>query len=365
MRPNQVFRLAVALLAASTFAGCTLEPSALLPRPTAARTRDPSPTTELRTLPRVVVPVLAQIEMRSGQFDVALVESTGELYVGSQDVDTITVIDAADGRVVDTLAGGFDPGSIVPDQSAGVVYVADIDDRGTGGVTVIDAQSHGFVDRIQLPGTDGAWRMALDASRHRLFVTSNDGRISVVDTRARRFIRSIKVDAFPEGVAVEADEGTVFISDAGGIAGIDTETLRVLNRVQSGGRGMLTVDDEAGMLFAANQGEGTVTVFDTATLDVLRTIRVASSGDRWGPWHVALDPSVRRAYVCGGVGVISVLDLETLDVLEMLAPEPGAQQAFGTYAVVDTATNSVFITSFGPGTEGPDGPGFVHEIERR
>ena len=355
---------AAVLVTAATLSGCVSQPPEPLPRPTAAETLSPSPLIRLSAVPQTVVPILAEIEARSGNESLAVLEGAGELYLSSQHADTVTVIDTSTHRV-DIIACGQDPADVLADPMTGLVYVSDNNNRGTGGVTVIDADTHGVVSRIELPGTRRAWRMALDSERHRLFITSNDGRVSVIDTQARRVIGSIKVDPNPDGVAVESDEGLAYVSDDGGIAVIDVDSLRIVDRVEAGGPGRLTVDDDAGLLFAANSGMGmgTVTVFETATLDVVRRINTVYPSDQWGPWQVILDIPARRAYVTGGIDFMTVIDLDRLEVVETLAPSADSRLAFGIYAAVDPSTDSVFVTSWWPENEADTG--FIHVIERR
>jgi YVTN family beta-propeller protein len=356
MRTGHFPALAV-LVAAATITGCTAQQQEPVPRPTTA---DAAP--DWRTSPPTVVPMLDEIEVGAANRGMAIVAETGELWVTSQFEDTVTVIDIATRQVVDIIAAGQDPQDVVPDPSSGLVYVADNDDEVTAGVTVMDAATHGVVHRIALPGRQRAGRMALDPTRQLLFATSEDGWLSVIDTESRRVARSMQLDASPDGVAVDSDEGMAYVSDEGGLAVIDIDTLRVVDRVDGGGPGRLTMDDGAGLLYEANSDKGTVTVLDTATLDVVGQLPAVYSGDPWGPWQVILDTEARRAYVTGGIGLIALVDLDRLETIEVLEPEAGYGSAFGIFGAVDPSTDSVFVTAWSY----DDGEaGLIHVIERR
>jgi DNA-binding beta-propeller fold protein YncE len=269
MRAAPLSRLAL-LVAVAALTGCSSEQQNLFSVPTPAPTEAPAPAPAARSLPLAV-------------------------------------------------PGVHDPGSIVPDPATGLVYVADADALHRGRVTILSAATHRVVGRIELPGAQDAGPMALDQGSSLLFVTSSDGRLFVVDALLRRVVRSLRIGNDPAGVAVARNAKMAFVSDADGIAMIDTESLLILDRVRTESQGMVAIDEDAGLLFAVNEGNGTVTVLDLATHDVIRVLPAAYVGDRWEP-------------------------RDGLQAVETLVPGRGSRQAFGYRAIVDPATGTVFIT---------------------
>jgi YVTN family beta-propeller protein len=138
----------------------------------------------------------------------------------------------------------------------------------------------------------------------------------VLDAGTGRLVRKIQVDADPAGVAVDSEHGVAFVSDRTSIKAIDTATLRIVDEVGRAGPCHLTVYEDGAMLLMANESNGSVTLINTVSRKVARTVVIGGRG----PFDVAVDRSARRAYATGGQGsAIAVIDLGERRLAELLA----------------------------------------------
>jgi len=278
--------------------------------------------------------------------DLAVYPVTGDVYVANTADDTVSIIDSTAHRVTDTVRVGHEPDDITIDPTTGLVYVSngggeeDADqDRWTGSVSVVDAETRRVVDTIVF--AHGKWPggLAVDPSTHSLFVTNSDGTVSVIDTHTNEVIATVEVGRSPASVAVSpaANEAYVVNGNGGTVSVIDTRAYEVVHTIQGSG-GDIAVDPSAGVLFLGNEGDGTVTVLDAHTREPVKIIRVGGRG----PFNVELDAEAARAYVTGAQDqTIAVLDTDSLEVVERIAlPLPGA--VFEN-PVVHVATDSVYL----------------------
>ena len=154
----------------------------------------------------------------------------------------------------------------------------------------------------------------VDAPYRRLFVANTDeGTVSVLDTRDGRLLRTIPVglpggphimnlvaDAPGGQVFVRTDDDALTVLDAGSGAVVRTLPLRPCSRG-------LAVDTRLAHVFVAECREGTVRVIDARTGRTLTTVQVGGQ-----PKEIAVNEQTARVFVLGGEpgggGRISMLD---------------------------------------------------------
>lgn len=156
-------------------------------------------------------------------------ELTGQLFVSHLALGTVTVLDAANGRLLKTIkvpTPGAVLHTVVVDQATQLVYVTDI---ANGLVDVISARSETVVGSINVGGHPHG--LALSQSLHRLWVSNvGTSQIDVIDTTNNRLIAKVNVGPDPWGVAYDPANQTVWSANTGitpagvPVAGGDTLT---------------------------------------------------------------------------------------------------------------------------------------------
>ena len=144
----------------------------------------------------------------------------------------------------------------------------------------------------------------------RYLYTADGGanRVSVLDTRAGRVVRSVRVGTQPLGVAVAPDGKTVYAANSGSgdVSVIDARTNRVVRTVPTGRfpSGVAVTRDGASV-YVTNELSG-VTVINAGNGTVQATLRSPS------PFSVTMSPKGDRAYVTGlGPGTLTAIDTGT------------------------------------------------------
>ncbi|MFQ5493978.1 MAG: hypothetical protein ACE5EX_01225 [Phycisphaerae bacterium] len=259
------------------------------------------------------------------------------LYAGVHSLDQIAVIDLEAGREIKRLAAGNGPETVVLEPRQGRVYVTNLlsnpvppDKPCRNEITVIDDRSARVVERIILEGAnigrgiaftkDGSLGVAAISRPKNLgpmvqvargWVVTNGLAVLSADGVAGPV--QLLVDqpnqayADPHDVAMTPDGRKVYLSCAGADTVIAVDTARLLKtvdearsdnlpyhadhlglsrryvtaRIRVGANPQaLAIGAQGRRLFVANRLDGTITVIDTATDNVLRSIALGGGDER-------------------------------------------------------------------------------------
>lgn len=168
-------------------------------------------------------------------------ERTAHVFVTNEGSHSVSILNARTGAVLQTVGVGF-PRDVAVDERAGRVVVAN---GAPGTVSLLDATSGAVLHTLDVGGDPDA--VAVDARTSRAFVTgtgTNDG--------LYRQLRSIG----PIRAALPDDYGYVTI--------LDTRSGRVLRTVHVGPSGTkgAAVDGHAGHAFVTNLAGNSVSMLD-------------------------------------------------------------------------------------------------------
>lgn len=145
----------------------------------------------------------------------------GRVYVGNAGEDSVTLVDASSGRVVDTvqLGGLGHPQSLALDDRLGRVYVTYALSPRKRAIAMLDASTGRLLGR--LAGTDdqplsGAYGIASDPERGWVYVTSG-GELLTLSASHLTILNRLPlgegtVSAGPFGMAVEPQSGALYLT---------------------------------------------------------------------------------------------------------------------------------------------------------
>ncbi len=173
----------------------------------------------------------AEVMVDDGPAEVTFAESGTYGFVANTDSDSVTILDASTGAVVETLSVG--------DAPVGA-----------------------------WPGTDG-----------RMYVDNEAGKsISVIDPRTRSIVGTFAL-GFTPGLAAIAPGGELWVTDTDGgkLVFLDAGTGTKRGELATGaGAHAIAFTADGAKAYVSNQAAGTVTAVDVATRSVLKTIAVGS-----------------------------------------------------------------------------------------
>jgi YVTN family beta-propeller protein len=265
-----------------------------------------------------------------------------------------------------------------------VYYVVTLNDDGT--VSVVDPL-FGFggsklLTLIELGGRGEDWVKTADGDR--IFITVPErGEVVVVETRSWEVAAHVAVGGRPTRIALHPNGETVWVgldaggSDGGGVAVLDTRTLRPRGPhprgfvATGGGPHALAFSAGGEVAFVTNAADGTVAVVDAVDLTVRRRITTGRE-----PTAIAYSDLAGAAYVAHRRdGRIAVLRPDAAEPVAWITAEPGLGPIRfppgGRYGfalnperdlahVIDGASNRIVQTGDLPG--GPDQVTFSREL---
>jgi YVTN family beta-propeller protein len=219
--------------------------------------------------------ILRTVDVGAYPESVAVDGPSGRIVVGNDD-GGVSVLEARSGRVLYTVKGGSSSGGALAavDTDAGHAFMSDF---GTG-VRMLDTRAGTILHTLMVGA--GLSAVAVDGRLRRAFVT--DARrqaVLVLDTRRGTVVQVVKVGPNPYAVAVDTQSGRVFVAwGAHRVSVLDARSGRVLRTLTGLGR-TIAVDEKTRRVFVANPSDDTVSVLDAWSATVLRRVRVGHVPD--------------------------------------------------------------------------------------
>lgn len=216
-------------------------------------------------------------------YSVAVSRKDGMLYVADQGNETVFQVNASTGATVRAYLVGSNPRGIAVDPSGRHVYVANM---ASSGMSIIDTTTNTVteVDFSSLSGTAFASPsgLALNLAGTRAYVT---------DPSVNHRLCRINLVSPPASVA-NAD--CVVVGDA------ENDSANPI---------AVALSPDGTRAYVSNRNEGSVSVVETATMTVVRTVALGYSTLN----GIAVSASGRRAYVGNAFGSIIVIDLTRIE----------------------------------------------------
>lgn len=127
---------------------------------------------------------------------IAVTPDGEEVWVGSNETGAVSVVASATGRIVATLRETTFPYRLAASPDGRRIAIVD----GMGNRLVIaDVATHAIVGGIELPSPRG---VAIGPDSRTAWVTLAGGRLATVDLETMSVLRTVAVEASPDGVAV-------------------------------------------------------------------------------------------------------------------------------------------------------------------
>jgi YVTN family beta-propeller protein len=210
-------------------------------------------------------------------------------YVTNNEDNTVSVIDTASKKVVDTISVKGYPKAIAVSPDGKKAYVGTND-----GVKIIDTQDEAVIDSIGEVGSLYAIAIAPD-NRQQLYVTSH-GKVLIINTETNKIVKTISVGNFNHAIAISPDGTQAYVTHDGSVSIIDTEKQKVTTTITVGefthAPDAVAFTPDGKQAYVAEQGK--ISVIDTAEKKIVATIDI---GKPFYPSGVVFTPDGKRAYV--------------------------------------------------------------------
>ncbi|MHB1035195.1 MAG: YncE family protein [Pirellulales bacterium] len=284
--------LAVGLLGISAFAGVSAAEKPLLEL--------------VRTLPMPGV---------EGRIDHLAVDVKGRrLFVAALGNNTLEVIDLEQSKRVRSVAGLREPQGIAWLAGLGRIAVAN---GGDGSCRFFDARTYEQVGSIDCQ--DDADNLRYDEPASRLYAGCGKGALVVIDPAKMAQVATVRLAGHPESFQLESKGSRIFINvpSARRIDVIDRGKQAVVAQwpmEDSRANFPMALDESNHRLLVGCREPARLVVLDTQSGKVVATVPCVGDTD-----DVFYDGRLRRVYVSGGEGAVSVFQQEDGDRYRLLA----------------------------------------------
>ncbi|MDQ3878871.1 MAG: YncE family protein [Actinomycetota bacterium] len=176
-----------------------------------------------------------------------------EIFVSNEAGASDTVVDARHDRVAATIHLGGEVGNTQYDATSGLIYVA-VQTTRQGQLVAIDPRSESVVDRMPLPGCDGAHGVYLDPVHEAGFVACEDNSTLVlVDLRHHEAVSSFSVGDRPDVLAFDPPRHRLYIASESGVLTVFAWEGSNVTKLDEGFAGpnahSVAVDPATGLIF--------------------------------------------------------------------------------------------------------------------
>jgi DNA-binding beta-propeller fold protein YncE len=266
-----------------------------------------------------------------GGFDQMAADVAGHrLFLAAEDNGTVEVIDTDACKRLRSVPGIGHPKWVVYRPESNRLYVS----SGDGPVHVLDSRS--FARITSFPFREASNNLRYDATTGELFVGVGRtfGGIGVIDTRRDRIAGEIALASAPKQFEVTADRILVNVPGANHVAVIDRKRKAVVARWRDGvppENVPMAFDRTRGRLFVGGQ-DGSLAVLDATSGRAVAAVPIAKDAD-----GVHYDEKRQRLYVSCGAGWLEVIRQRDADHYE----------AEGRVATAAGAATSLFAAARG------------------
>jgi YVTN family beta-propeller protein len=214
-------------------------------------------------------------------------------YITAQGADALSIVDLAQGRVVETVKIGKKPAGVAVASGGNRIYATNPESHSFS-VIERDQGAHRVVAEIAVGG--GPLGLALDPQGKRIFIADwYADQVHEFDAQSLKPTAAIKVGTSPAGMAADPDGAHLYVAnrESDTVSVIDLATRKTVATIPVGKAPFgVTYDATGPRVFVANVQSGDVSVIDPATFRETRRLKVRSF-----PYAVAVAANGDRIFV--------------------------------------------------------------------
>ncbi len=227
------------------------------------------------------------------------------LYVAEFGNNSVDVVDWRSRRVLRRIKGLDRPQGIGFSAATDTVYVAN---GGDGSVRVFRGDNAKEIGRIKLDSD--ADNILVDPRNGHVVVGYGHGGLAIIDPAKRNVIANVHLPAHPEGFAIDAASGHIFVNipDAGEIDVVDIDGGKIIGRwrnLRGADNYALAIDPKGPLLATIFRNPPLMVLYDRNKGEVLGTSPACRDAD-----GVFFDANHQRIYATCGGGEISLFTIQ-------------------------------------------------------
>ncbi|SHG96759.1 YncE family protein [Bradyrhizobium erythrophlei] len=225
------------------------------------------------------------------------------LFVAELGNASVGVVDLANRKLLQTIAGLKEPQGVGYEPSTDTLYVAN---AGDGSVRLFEGTEYKPKGQIEL-GSD-ADNVRVDTAANRIFIGYGSGALAVIDPAARSKVGDIPVKAHPEGFQIDPDTSQIFVNvpDAHGIAVVDRASQKQTGKwpiPDHGANFPMALDPVRRQVLVIFRAPAELGVFSIIGGKLIATAETCGDSD-----DLFIDAKRNRVYVSCGAGFLDVLE---------------------------------------------------------
>jgi DNA-binding beta-propeller fold protein YncE len=225
------------------------------------------------------------------------------LFVAELGNASVGVVDLANRKLLQTIAGLKEPQGVGYEPSTDTLYVAN---AGDGSVRLFEGTEYKPKGQIEL-GSD-ADNVRVDTAANRIFIGYGTGALAVIDPAARGKVGDIPVKAHPEGFQIDPDTSQIFVNvpDAHGIAVVDRASQKQTGKwpiPDHGANFPMALDPVRRQVLVIFRAPAELGVFSMTGGKLIATAETCGDAD-----DLFIDAKRGRVYVSCGSGFLDVLE---------------------------------------------------------
>jgi YVTN family beta-propeller protein len=225
------------------------------------------------------------------------------LFVAELGNDSVGVVDLANRKLLETIAGLKEPQGVGYAPSTDMLYVAN---AGDGSVRLFEGKEYKPAGQIEL-GSD-ADNVRIDAAANRILVGYGNGALAIIDPATRSKVGDIRLKAHPEGFQIDHGTGQIFVNvpDAHGIAVVDRTSGKQTGKwpiPDHGANFPMALDPERRQVLVIFRAPAELGVFSMIGGRLIATAEACGDAD-----DLFVDTKRAWVYVSCGAGFLDVLE---------------------------------------------------------
>jgi DNA-binding beta-propeller fold protein YncE len=225
------------------------------------------------------------------------------LFVSELGNDSVGVVDLANRKLLQTIAGLKEPQGVGYEPSSDMLYVAN---AGDGSVRLFEGNKYKPKGQIEL-GSD-ADNVRVDTAANRIFIGYGSGALAVIDPTTRSKVGDIPVKAHPEGFQFDPGTSQIFVNvpDAHGIAVVDRASQKQTGRwpiPDHGANFPMALDPVRRQVLVIFRAPAELGAFSMTDGKLIATAETCGDAD-----DLFVDAKRGRVYVSCGSGFLDVLE---------------------------------------------------------
>ncbi|MGB6104324.1 MAG: YncE family protein [Pusillimonas sp.] len=270
---------------------------------------------------------LGQTHTDEKNFGLALSPQGDTLYITNSLASGLSAMDTETGKIKARVKfterskddSAYGPRQVIYDPEQKALYVGGVGDPGI--IWLVDAET--LAVRATIPNA-GKWvtGLLLDQASQRLYSANGDGEVLVIDTRENRILeRWTPGDGKPYlllNLALDAKRHRLFVTDHSQqktVLAFDTRNGKVTERLDIGDSMGIKYNPARDELYVSHREQGTVSVVDAESLRTTKTYTLPSNPNSLliGPddktLYVTIKTPFNKDYSASGEGSIARIEL--------------------------------------------------------